>query len=189
MSDTPKKWYVIRAQGGKENKAKEIIENEIRASNLTDIVSQVLIPTEKVMSVKNGKRVSKERGLYPGYIFIECAMTGELQHVIRNASYVSGFLTERPTGSKDKNDKIPVPLRPDEANRLLGRIDESLTQEEELANPFIIGEKVKIVDGAFNGFLGTVEEIDNDKKKLKVIVTIFGRNSPMDLSFTQVVKE
>jgi len=184
MSEISKKWYVIRAAGGKEKKAKEYIENEIKRLNLQDYVSQVLIPTEKIYQVKNGKKVSMERIFYPGYILIEAALTGEIQHLIRNLPHVSGFLAEK-TGK----DKEPVPLRVSEVNRILGRVDELADMDEENITPFIIGEAVKVIDGPFNGFDGTVEEIAEDKKKLKVMVKIFGRKTLLELNFVQVVKE
>jgi transcriptional antiterminator NusG len=184
MGEISKKWYVVRAAGGKEKKAKEYIENEIKRLNLGDHVSQVLIPTEKIYQVKNGKKVSMERIFYPGYILIEAALTGEIQHIIRNLPHVSGFLAE-----KAGKDKEPVPLRMSEVNRILGRVDELADMEEENITPFIVGEPVKVVDGPFNGFDGTVEEIIEDKKKLKVMVKIFGRKTLLELNFVQVVKE
>jgi transcriptional antiterminator NusG len=185
MSDISKKWYVVRAAGGKEKKAKEYIENEVKRLNLEDFVSQVLIPTEKIYQVKNGKKVSMERIFYPGYILIEATLTGEIQHLIRNLPHVSGFLTEKKSGK----DKEPVPLRDSEVNRILGRVDELAEKEEENITPFIIGEPVKVIDGPFNGFDGTVEEIMEDKKKLKVMVKIFGRKTLLELNFVQVIKE
>ena len=170
MAELEKKWYVIRCAGGKEKKAKEYIESEIRALGLNDYVSQILIPTEKIYQVRNGKKVSKESIFFPGYVLIEAHLTGELQHIIRNVPHVSGFLTERQ--GKDK-----------------GIVDEQLEQDEENITPFIVGEAVKITDGPFNGFDGTIEEILQDKKKLKVMVKIFGRKTLLELNFVQVVKE
>ena len=180
-----KKWYVVRTAGGKEKKAKEYIENEIKRLGLTDYVSQVLIPTEKIYQVKNGKKVSMERIFYPGYILIEALLTGEIQHIIRNLPHVSGFLTEK-QGGKDKE---PSPLRQSEVNRILGRVDELIDKEEEIITPFVVGEAVKVTDGPFNGFDGTVEEVLEDKRKLKVMVKIFGRKTILELNFVQVVKE
>lgn len=182
MSDITKKWYVVRAAGGKEKKAKEYIENEVKRLGYSDYVSQVLVPADKIFQVKNGKKVSKERLFFPGYILIEAHLTGELQHLIRNLPHVSGFLTE---GS----DKNPVPLRPSEVNKILGHSDEALEKEEENLTPFFVGEAVKIVDGPFNGFDGTIEEMSQDKKKLKVMVKIFGRKTLLELNFVQVIKE
>ncbi len=182
MSEIPKKWYVIRAVGGKEKKAKEYIEHEIKNLGLGDYVSQVLIPTEKVYQLRNGKRISTERIFYPGYILIEAALTGEIQHIIRNLPHVSGFLTEG-------KDKEPVPLRESEVNRILGKVDDLMDMEEESITPFVVGEAVKVTDGPFSGFDGTIEEISEDKKKLKVMVKIFGRKTLLELNFVQVVKE
>ena len=185
MSEIAKKWYVVRAAGGKEKKAKEYIENEIKRLGLDDYVSQVLIPTEKIYQIKNGKRVSMDRIFYPGYILIEAALTGEIQHIIRNLPHVSGFLSEK-QGGKEKE---PTPLRQSEVNRILGRVDEVIEKEEENVTPFVVGEAVKVTDGPFNGFDGTVEEVLEDKKKLKVMVKIFGRKTILELNFVQVVKE
>ncbi len=184
MSEIAKKWYVVRAASGKEKKAKEYIDNETKRLGFSDYISQVLIPTEKIFQIKNGKKISTERIFFPGYILIEAQLTGELQHIIRNLPHVSGFLTER--GDKDKQ---PVPLRQSEVNRILGKVDELLEQEEENLTPYIIGESVKIIDGPFNGFDGTIEEVIQDKKKLKVMVKIFGRKTLLELNYVQVVKE
>ncbi len=184
MSEMPKKWYVVRAAGGKEKKAKEYIESEIKALGFADYVSQVLIPTEKIFQVRNGKKISTERIFFPGYILIEAHLTGEIQHIIRNIPHVSGFLTER----QDK-DKQPVPLRESEVNKILGKVDELQEQEEENITPFYVGETAKIIDGPFNGFIGNIEEVLEDKKKLKIMVKIFGRKTLLELNFVQVVKE
>lgn len=184
MSEITKKWYVLRAAGGKERKAKEYIENEIKQLGLEEYVSQVLIPTEKIYQVRNGKKISMERAFYPGYILIEAVLTGEIQHLIRSLPHVSGFLTDR-----SGTEREPIPLRPEEVNRILGRVDELAEKEEENITPFIIGEPVKVVDGPFNGFNGTVEEILEEKKKLKVMVKIFGRKTLLELNFVQVIKE
>ena len=182
MNEVAKKWYVVRAVGGKEKKAKEYIENEIKRLRLEDYVSQLLIPTEKIYQIRNGKKISKERIFYPGYILIEVALTAELQHLIRNITHVSGFLGETKGGQ-------PVPLRQNEVNRILGKVDELIDREEEIITPFYTGEAVKVVDGPFNGFNGTIEEISEDKKKLKVMVKIFGRKTLLELNFVQVEKE
>lgn len=197
MAETEKKWYVLRAAGGKEKKAKEYIENEIKRLKLGDYVSQVLIPTEKVYQVKNNKKVSKDRIFYPGYILIEANLTGEIQHILRNIPHVSGFLTGRVERIEKKDgkdvvvidNKAPIPMRLQEVNRILGIADELKDKEEENITPFFIGEPVKVIDGPFNGFDGTIEEISEDKKKLKVGVKIFGRKTLLELNFVQVVKE
>ena len=185
MSESNKKWYVLRAAGGKEKKAKEYLEKEIERRSLQDLVSQVLVPTEKVYKIRDGKRICTERLFYPGYVLIEAELTGELQHIIRNeVPHMSGFLTEK----KDQ-DKVPVPIRADEVKRILGEQDEQATSEAETVVDYLVGDAVKITDGPFNGFDGTVEEIVEDRSKLKVVVMIFGRKTILELNFTQVTKE
>ena len=180
MSEQVKKWYVVRAISGKEKKVKEYLEHEIDRLNLQDYISQVLIPTEKVYQVRKGKKISKERNYFPGYVLIEASLTGEIPHIIRNIPNVLGFL-----GTKGEPDAI----RPAEVNRILGKVDELAEQGEEVNIPFIVGETVKVVDGPFNSFSGIIEEINEEKKKLKVMVKIFGRKTPLELSFMQVEKE
>ena len=177
-----KKWYVVRAISGQENKVKGYIENEIAHLNMTDLVSQILVPTEKVFQIRNGKKVSKERNYYPGYIMIEAALTGEVVHTIKNIPGVIGFLGETKGGD-------PVPLRQSEVNRMLGKVDELAESEEQFNIPFVVGETVKVIDGPFNGFNGTIEKINEEKRKLEVMVKIFGRKTPLELSFMQVEKE
>ena len=194
MSDSNKKWYVLRAAGGKEKKAKEYLEKEIERRSLQDLVSQVLVPTEKVYRIRDGKRICTERLFYPGYVLIEAELTGELQHIIRNeVPHMSGFLTEKRerknTEGKVQEEKIPVPLRDDEARRILGEQDEQIGTEAETVVDYAVGDAVKITDGPFNGFDGTVEEIVEDRSKLKVMVMIFGRKTILELNFTQVTKE
>jgi len=181
MGDSVKNWYVIRALSGKEKKVKEYIENEITRLNLQEYVSQVLIPTEKIYQIRNGKKISKERNFYPGYILIEAALVGEIAHIINNVTGVIGFL-----GAKKEN---PIPLRISEVNRILGKVDELAESDEELNTPFFVGENVKVIDGPFNTFSGIIEEVNDEKKKLKVMVKIFGRKTPLELSFMQVEKE
>jgi transcription termination/antitermination protein NusG len=181
MSDTTKKWYVLRAVGGKEKKVKELIENEIGLLKMQDYVSQVLIPTEKVYQIRNGKKISKERNYFPGYVLIEANLVGEIPHILRNIPNVLGFL-----GSKGEE---PIPLRMAEVNRILGKVDELAATDEELTTPFFVGESVKVIDGPFNSFTGVIEEVNDEKKKLKVMVKIFGRKTPLELSFMQVEKE
>ncbi len=181
MADVNKKWYVLRAIGGKEKKVKEYVESEIAGLKLTDYVSQVLIPTEKVYQIRNGKKVSKERPYLPGYVLVEAAMVGEIPHILRNIPNVIGFLGD--------NDSKPVPLRQSEVNRILGKVDELNETDEEINIPYFVGETVKVIDGPFNGFNGLIEEVNEEKKKLKVMVKIFGRKTPLELSFMQVEKE
>ncbi len=182
MSENSKKWYVLRAIGGKEKKVKEYIDNEIAVGDLKGFVDQVLIPTEKVYQIRNGKKISKERNFFPGYILIEAALVGEVAHTLRSVPNVIGFLGDTKGGD-------PVPMRQNEINRILGRVDQLAETAEELNIPFVIGETVKVIDGPFNTFVGTIEEINEEKKKLQVMVKIFGRKTPLELSFMQVEKE
>jgi transcription termination/antitermination protein NusG len=180
MSDFQKKWYVLRAVSGKENKVREYLEAEIKNSTLGEYVSQVLIPTEKVYQMRNGKRVLKERSYLPGYVLIEAALVGEVAHVLRNTPNVIGFL-----GGTDN----PQSLRESEVNRILGKVDELQETGEEFSIPYYVGESVKVNHGPFSGFSAVIEEVNNEKKKLKVMVKIFGRKTPLELGFMQVEKE
>jgi len=175
-----KKWYVVRAISGKEKKVKEYLETEISRLGIQDYVSQVLIPTEKVYQIRKGKKISKERNFFPGYVLVEALLTGEIPHIIKSIPNVLGFL-----GTKGEAD----PLRPSEVKRILGKVDELSEMGEEVNIPFIVGETVTVIDGPFNSFSGIIEEINEDKKKLKVMVKIFGRKTPLELGFMQVEKE
>jgi len=181
MSENVKKWYVLRAIGGKEKKVKEYLDNEIARLKLQDYISQVLIPTEKVYQIRSGKKISKERTFFPGYVIVEAALVGEIPHILRNIPNVLGFL--------GTNEGDPVPIRKAEINRILGKVDELAASEEELNVPFVVGETVKVIDGPFNSFSGVIEEVNEEKRKLKVMVKIFGRKTPLELSFMQVEKE
>ena len=194
MSESSKKWYVLRAAGGKEKKAKEYLEKEIERRGLQDLVSQVLVPTEKVYRIRDGKRVCTERLFYPGYVLIEAELTGELQHIIRNEiPHMSGFLTEKQDvkrgDGKTQIEKLPTPIRQDEVDRILGKKDEMADTEAVTVVDYQVGDAVKITDGPFEGFDGTVEEIVEDRSKLKVMVMIFGRKTILELNFTQVTKD
>lgn len=177
-----RKWYVLRAIGGKEKKVKEYIESEISRLNLQEFITQVLIPTEKVYQIRNGKKISKERNFFPGYVLVEAALVGEIPHLLRDIPNVIGFLGQ-------KSNEEPTPLRLSEVNRILGKVDELAAGDEELNTPFYVGESVKVIDGPFNSFTGIIEEINEEKKKLTVMVKIFGRKTPLELSFMQVEKE
>ena len=177
-----KKWYVVRAVSGQENKIKAYIENEISRLGLGDYVDQVLVPTEKVIQIRNGKKINKERTYFPGYIMIQANLSGEVPHIIKSITNVIGFLGETKGGD-------PVPLRQSEVNRMLGKVDElALEADANVAIPFTIGETVKVIDGPFNGFDGTIEKINEEKRKLEVMVKIFGRKTPLELSYMQVEK-
>ena len=176
-----KKWYVVRAVSGQENKVKAYIETEIARLGMGDYVSQVLVPTEKVVTVKEGKKMSKDKVYFPGYVMIEANLVGEIPHFIKSITSVFGFLGEIKGGE-------PVPLRLSEVNRMLGKVDELAVNTDTRAIPFNLGETVKVIDGPFNGFNGTVEKINEEKRKLEVMVKIFGRKTPLELSFMQVEK-
>lgn len=180
MSELRKEWYVMRAISGKEGKVREYLEAEIKNTNMKDFVFQVLIPTEKVMHVRNGKKVTSERSLFPGYVLIEALLVGEIAHRLRNIPNVIGFL-----GGNIR----PVPLRQSEVNRILGAVDELQETEADMNVSYIIGEAVKVNTGPFTGFSGVIEEVNMEKKKLKVMVKIFGRKTPLELGFLQVEKE
>jgi transcriptional antiterminator NusG len=177
-----KKWYVVRAVSGQENKIKAYIESEIARLGFEDFVEEVLVPTEKVIQIRNGKKINKEKVYFPGYIMIKANLTGEIPHIIKSVTNVIGFLGETKGGD-------PVPLRQSEVNRMLGKVDElSLESDSNVAIPFTKGETVKVIDGPFNGFDGTIEKINEEKRKLEVMVKIFGRKTPLELSYMQVEK-
>jgi transcriptional antiterminator NusG len=176
-----KKWYVVRAVSGQENKIKSYIESDIARLGLSDFVEEVLVPTEKVIQIRNGKKVNKERNYFPGYIMIKANLSGEVPHIIRSITNVIGFLGETKGGE-------PVPLRKAEVNRMLGKVDELSVQSENVVIPFKIGETIKVIDGPFNGFNGNIEKVNEEKRKLEVMVKIFGRKTPLELSYMQVEK-
>jgi transcription termination/antitermination protein NusG len=181
-NSSTKKWYVVRAISGQEKKVKQYIEMEITRLKLNDFVSQVLIPTEKVIQIRNGKKTTKERSFYPGYVLIEANLTGEVPHVIKNITGVIGFLGETKGGN-------PVPMRISEVNRILGKVDELVESEGTVATNYTIGDSVKVINGPFNGFNGVIEEVMEDKRKIKVTVKIFGRKTPVELNFGEVELE
>jgi transcriptional antiterminator NusG len=180
--DTNTKWYSLRVISGKERKIKERIELEITRSGWTEAVPQVLVPTERVYKIRNGKKVVLERNILPGYILVEAVpqkFSGEIVQAIANIPNVIHFL--------GRNN--PIPMQAAEANRLLGKVDESQEQGELIIEPFIKGETVKIIDGPFNDFVGDIVEVNEEKKKLKVIVKIFGRGTEVELNFMQIEKQ
>jgi len=180
--DDGKRWYSLRVISGKERKIKERIELEIQRNNWGTAVTQVLVPSEKVYKIRSGKKVILERNILPGYILIEALykkFSSDIVQGIANIPNVIHFL------GKTK----PIPMQQSEANRMLGKVDESQEVGEALIEPFIVGETVKIIDGPFNGFVGDIKEVNEEKKKLKVIVKIFGRGTEVELNFMQVDKE
>ncbi len=164
------------------------METEIARRKIGDYIPQVLIPSEKVYEMRNGKKYQRERNFFPGYILVHADLThGEVAPLITNIPGVLGFLsTEVATAGKEKE---PIPLRQSEVNRILGRVDEAAVDEPKLETTFIVGETVKVMDGPFNGFTGTVEEVFEERKKLNVMVKIFGRNTPVELNYIQVEKQ
>lgn len=180
MAEVEMSWYVLRAVSGKESKVKEYIDAEIKNGRLGGHVAQVLIPTEKVLQVRGGKRVVKERNYLPGYVLVEARLVGEIAHELRNTPNVLGFL-----GGLDN----PTPLRQSEVNRILGKVDEMQEETVETAIPFTVGESVKVTEGPFSGFTGVIEKIDPEKKKVTVTVKVFGRGTGLDLGFMQIAKE
>jgi len=177
-----KKWYSLRVISGKERKIKERIDLEVLRSEWSDFIFQVVVPTEKVYKIRNGKKVISERNILPGYILVEALsgkLTPEVVGVIDGIPNVIHFL--------GKN--TPIPMTTTEANRLLGKVDNSQDIGEALIEPFIIGETVKIIDGPFSDFIGDIQEVNDEKKKLKVVVKIFGRGTEVELNFMQVEKQ
>ncbi|MDE7179796.1 MAG: transcription termination/antitermination protein NusG [Muribaculaceae bacterium] len=178
-----KSWYVLRAISGKEAKVKEVLDAAIKNTDLGLYVGQVLIPTQKVYTTRNGKKVLKERNLYPGYVFVEAELTGEVIYELRNTTNVIDFLRGRAKNSD------PMALREVEVKKMLGTADEMLTPDVESVDEFIVGEPVKVTFGAFSGFSGVIKEVNSDRKKIKVEVKIFGRPTDLELENSQVERE
>jgi len=176
-----KDWYVLRVMGGKEKKTVAFIEKEIERLDLKENVAQIFVPTEKIYQIRKGKKVAKERNFFPGYVLIEANLSGEIPHILKNITNVLGFLGATKGGA-------PVPMRKSEINKILGRVDEMALSEEQVSIPFIVGETIKVIDGPFNSFHAEIEDIDEQKKKLKLMVKIFGRKTPLELNFMQVEK-
>lgn len=176
-----KKWYSLRVISGKEKKIKERIDLEVERSNWKDFIFQVIVPTEKVYKIRSGKKVVQERNLLPGYILVEAygnKLNGDVAKIISDIPNVIHFLGK----------ETPIPMTQSEANRLLGKVDDSSEAGETMVEPFLVGETVKIIDGAFADFIGDIQEVNEEKKKLKVVVKIFGRGTEMELNFMQVEK-
>jgi transcriptional antiterminator NusG len=179
MAKAEKNWYVLRVVSGKEAKLKEYIEAEMKHNTLlADHVSQVLIPMEKHASVRNGKRVEKEVVSLPGYLFVEAELIGDMASTLRFMPNCLGFL-----GGLDN----PTPVPQSQINKMVGAAEESEI-DNEVSIPYILDETVKVMEGPFSGFEGVIEEINTEKRKLKVMVKIFGRKTPLELGFMQVEK-
>lgn len=175
-----RKWYVLRAFSGHEKKVKQYLEREIERLDMGHKISDIMIPTETVFEMRGGKKRTREKTFFPGYILIHAVMDNELQHVVTGLPSVVGFL-----GAGDQ----PTALRPDEVDRILGRVDEAREMGEQPEIPFKPGDAVKVVDGPFNNFTGFVDEVYPDKMKVKVMVSIFGRKTPLELDYLQVEHE
>ncbi|NLX80897.1 MAG: transcription termination/antitermination factor NusG [Proteiniphilum sp.] len=180
MAENKKNWYVLRSVSGKENKVKEYLESEMKKTDLGNYVSQVLIPTEKTYVMRNGKKVMRERAYLPGYVLIEAELVGEVIHQLKSINFVAGFL---PTTTN------PQPLSDLEVKRIMGTMDELEEAGDEMDIKFYVGENVKVISGPFSSFSGEIEEVLEDRKKLKVMVKIFGRAQLLELGYMQVEKE
>ncbi len=181
MSETGMKWYVLRAVSGKEAKVKEYLEAAMKHDDtLASHISQVLLPTEKHAMLRNGKRVVKEKLFLPGYVLVEANLQGEVAHTLRFMPNVLGFL-----GGLDN----PTPVRQADINRILGTAEETAIEAVETNVPYVVDEVVRVAEGPFCGFSGVIEEVNAEKHKLKVMVKIFGRKTPLELGFMQVEKE
>lgn len=174
-----KRWYVVRTYSGHEAKVKTYLESDVVRQALGDRIGGILIPSEKVIEVKDGKKKAKVKNFFPGYILVEAVIDKETTHMISEAPSVLGFVP-------DKNN--PVPLQPDEVRRLIGKMEERVDVEM-VEVPFRVGDPVKVVEGPFNNFNGFVQEVNPEKMKVKVMVSIFGRKTPVELDFGQVELE
>lgn len=179
MEDQDKKWYVVHVLSGHENKVKAYIESEVNRLNLIAKITSILVPSEDITEMRDGKKKVKSKIFFPGYILVEMILDKDSMHLISNAPGVTHFV-----GTKNK----PQPLRPDEIKRILGRVDEAKNREL-LSVPFKVGDPIKVVDGPFTDFTGVVNEVNEEKSKLKVMVSIFGRSTPVELDFLQVELE
>ncbi len=181
MSEQVKKWYVIKVVSGKEAKIQKLMENEIQRNGLQDYVGDILVPTEKVVQIRNGKRIQKDKTLFPGYIYMEANLSGELPHVIKSIPGVMGYLSGVKGGD-------PMPLSKKEVNRILGKIDEMAMNADQIIIPYNVGDAVTVTDGPFKGFEGVIEEVNKDRKKVIVMVKFFGRKTPLELGYFEVKK-
>lgn len=187
------RWYSVKTVSGQEKKLKTYIESELLRENLSRYVNQILIPLEKVIQLRRGKKVTVEKNFFPGYVFIEADIQDDRDGKLVIHAYGKEVITTITaiTGVAKflKDNDHPEPLRQSEVNRFLGKVDELNDAPENVEVPFMVGEAVKVIDGPFNGFTGVIEGINEEKKKLKVIVKIFGRRTPLELNYIQVEKE
>ena len=175
-----RKWYVLRTFSGHEKKVKSYLEKESERLGVADKIDEIMIPTETVFEMRRGKKRTREKTFFPGYLLINALLDNELKHVLSGVPSVVGFLT---TGDE------PTALRPDEVVRIMGKMDEAREAGEQPEIPFMTGDAVKVIDGPFNNFNGTVEEVYPDKMKVKVMVSIFGRRTPLELDYLQIERE
>ena len=173
-----KNWYIVQSHSSFENKVAELIKEEAKKANVSDKIEEIIVPTHDVTEVKRGKRVQRKKKYFPGYVLIKSEMDNSIYHMIKNIKKVSGFL-----GSKG----TPVPVSDKAIDKILGQIKDGVAQPKS-AIEYVVGEKVQVIDGPFASFVGIVEDIDEEKSRLKVSVSIFGRPTPVDLEYNQVEK-
>ena len=173
-----KYWYIVQSHSSFENKVAQLIKEEAEKAKISEKIEEIIVPTHDITEVKRGKRVQRKKKYFPGYVLIKSEMDNNIYHMIKNIKKVSGFLGSRGT---------PVPVSDNEIEKILGQIKDGVAQPKSSVD-YSIGEKVQVIDGPFASFSGLVEEIDDDKSRLKVSVSIFGRPTPVDLEFNQVEK-
>ena len=173
-----KNWYIVQSHSSFENKVASLIKEEAEKAKISDKIEEIVIPTHDVTEVKRGKRVQRKKKYFPGYVLIKSEMDNNIYHMIKNIKRVTGFL-----GSKG----VPVPVSNKEIEKILGQIKDGVAQPKSSIE-YVIGEKVQVIDGPFASFNGMVEEIDEEKSRLKVAVSIFGRPTPVELEYNQVEK-
>ena len=173
-----KNWYIVQSHSGFENKVAQLVKEEADKAKISDKIEEIIVPTHDVTEVKRGKRIQRKKKYFPGYVLIKSEMDNNIYHMIKNIKRVTGFL-----GSKG----IPVPVSDKEIEKILGQIKDGVAQPKSSIE-YSVGEKVQVIDGPFASFNGMIEDIDEDKSRLKVSVSIFGRPTPVDLEFNQVEK-
>ena len=173
-----KNWYIVQSHSNFENKVASLIKEEAEKAKISDKIEEIVVPTHNITEVKRGKRIQRKKKYFPGYVLIKSEMNNDIYHMIKNLKRVSGFL-----GSQG----VPVPVSDKEIEKILGQIKDGVAQPKS-GIEYIIGEKVQVVDGPFASFSGMVEDIDEEKSRLKVSVSIFGRPTPVDLEYNQVEK-